>query len=931
MAKFNLSFLRGKGNSLGKGPSIASSNANTRRFSFLSRNTATQATSTTLDSFFQKGSQLRMQREAKQATLAKETDALKQQALREEIEQIHQQEADNKRVAEEQIKVTGAERSAASQNRRQAFSNFGQNLAKGAGYGAGLIGGAAVASGVATTQGLFIFLSILLFILDFFTKFNGVDFGSVVRSAPLIVQILKGAIFGAAAITLFVIYILKRPDKREFGSWVTLVCLLYTLFALTGVNTAAVVHLIFAILVLTVYLYPIVEDRAQANFAIAIMMFVDFFAFSMFGWLGGRLHIPALLFLQNRVLFPFWTMFVLVYPPNQKKSFLVKLLTVLFIVFYFFYFAAPNFVYGEFSTAMTKDQMIAGKEAVGLVWGNMKNYTISLFTKGQKGTQKVIQAAAGPYYTGVVDDNEKKPLGVYIENIKAPYPYFYYDDEVSLVADVNVNSLGEAVKVAMNCSSKDKLGEISPDYDPDSSTNFDIAESESIPVECTFAPGAFDEGVYTATFAADYNFITFAYIQKYFLDEGTRGEVQATLLKGYETNLVSHSTNGPVKITMTRSEDTSVINVKANTDTRYIFGFDIQNNLISQSGRIKQLNDVFILIPNGMEIRKEDEEYECTQRVIEATVEDCLSYCENNNKCEELCTIAFENHVAYKIDPTIFESEQRLRNIESSVTVNCDVNIPLTSRTEIIGEKPPNILEFRVITRYEYSALAESKGVEVRPKPGFNVYIEPVKATSSDPLKCVCTHTDKNINSAMYQFFSVNPDGTETPISQSKSASCDNYKRTCVGENFPRQARGSIVKCRVTAVTDDGDTPVDSKTIKIRNSPPVVEAYYEPDTPINGQILSCKGNASDADNDDVEVAYTIEGKDYDEDLTEFTMETDTVSCPNFRCAVDILPESFLPKRRFMCKLVPHDNSGEDNDWGMPSYAFAYVPVEVPVQ
>jgi hypothetical protein len=94
---------------------------------------------------------------------------------------------------------------------------------------------------------------------------------------------------------------------------------------------------------------------------------------------------------------------------------------------------------------------------------------------------------------------------------------------------------------------------------------------------------------------------------------------------------------------------------------------------------------------------------------------------------------------------------------------------------------------------------------------------------------------------------------------------------------------------------------------------------------VYGQPLTCIGNVSDADKDTITASYTIESKDEDGTIGAFKMETKSVDCPDNQCRIEIAPDNLIPKRRFSCKMTPHDESKEDNDWGAAAYAFAYVP------
>jgi hypothetical protein len=854
-----------------------------------------------------------------------------------ELNEIQLKEKEDARVAAEEIKAEKEKQKLERQQRRaQFFANLKQGV-KTTGQYSGAVASdmyqGAQNVGVATNQGLFIILSMLLFVSDWvFTKFNGIDFVTFLNSLPTIWLIVRGGLFTAILITLAIIYIMKRPDSREFGSWVVLIVVLYMCFALTSFSTGAIVHLLFAILLMLIYISPLIEDKASANYTMALMIFIDFFGFSFFAWLGQITNIPALGTLKNRLLFPFWTLFLLVYPPGLKKSGFVKFLTIGFVIFYIFLFVVPNFSYARLSSSLTNEDIMGVKEGWNVFKTNVKNSAISVYTRGEKGTQNIIEQATGPYYTGVVDENENRPLGVYIKDVKATYPYFYYDDKVILAGTVNVNTLGEPVRVSMGCFVKDKTGKningtVSPDYQPSTPVNFDIAESESVPIECTFAPGSFDTGSYRATISADFNFVAYAYMQKYFIDESTARNLPIdTLLKGYDKNPTSHSTGGPVMITMAYSKDSPIIPVKQYENTKYLVGFDLQNSWQNQQGVIKDLNDIILLIPDSMELKKEGDTYDCSHTFVDATVSDCSDGCEDSQICNEVCTTAFTGHKGYKLDRAVLDAEERLKGIKDVRTFSCEAEISLTNRAQVIGDTVPNVMEFRVIAKYDYSATLQSLPFEIKIRPGFNVFIEPTDATSSDILVCKGIHTDASIQSASYQFFMVEGT-TETPITELKQAMCDSVKKFCKGE-IPKQTKGTIITCKMTATVAGIVEPQEgSKTIKIRNSPPriIKEPYFDPKTPVAGQELACNVTVADADGDLVKITYTIEGKDSGDTIIAYKNPTNEAECPNYFCRITIPAEEVKAKRYFKCKVAPTDSTTEGNAWGPTMYASVYVP------
>ena len=287
------------------------------------------------------------------------------------------------------------------------------------GFAAGV--GASAGGAVMRTSGTlsWVFLAILLYVGDFFFRFNGFNIDLFIRtfSTALSFESMFRILLNAGVIAIMVAYaVFKKPDRRDFFSFFILVELIWLIITFGAASSPiAMLHIAFAIIIWLLLINKVIPDKAQANLLVAACVFVDFFLFSIIAKLSPNM--PYF----NRLIIPVWFFVALIYTRESKiKSFLVFFV----IIFYVFNAFAVVNEYNQFYRAGMQDlserEIQSAKEYAVDSFTNMKNFVVSFWRKKANET-------LGPYYTGEIDQNAEAYLGVYIEDLKTTESVIYGD------------------------------------------------------------------------------------------------------------------------------------------------------------------------------------------------------------------------------------------------------------------------------------------------------------------------------------------------------------------------------------------------------------------------------------------------------------------------------------------------------------------------
>jgi hypothetical protein len=753
----------------------------------------------------------------------------------------------------------------------------------GAGAGAGMkVTNWALDRGAeAVNSGMWIFLSVALYLSDiFYTRFDGIDWTLFVsRFTSMGVENVV-RIFGNAVILVIMIlyYIFNKPDMRDFVSFFILVEITY-LILFFGNITEGFYHILFVFLLYIFLIRPLSVDKAQANYITALLLFLDFFGYGLLS------HYTRNSLLANRLVLPIWFYYTLALTHEQKRNWFSSAIIVVVVVL--------NVVYVSTGLGMTQDLSASLSEqerAEGIAyWRTQVEKARELIKETYegivKGTQKKLEYASGGYYEGEVEKGEKEPLGVYMEDIKAADKQFYEDESVTIWATLRVMNLDEEnpVEVRVNCTAnkgtdKPVDGEVFP------KGLFKIYSLEEEDLQCKFAPGELEKGYRKVSMAATFNFETMAYLKSYFIDQERlrsmrRDDIDVFSHFGItDVKPVARYTNGPVKIGIESKEPP--IGLSAETDTMPLLGVTLGNQW---EGAIKKINDLIVYIPASMEL----DLYSCDSAFERYPSKDIR---------EE----TGEGHIAYRLSGSE-ASKQKYQNIKDYVSFRCRLIIKPEKIQEILGGVPFATKFFRVTADYQYS-LEKTVSANVVRAPGFNVQLRPARATVKDNIKCIGTHDTKYITKVDYKFTEITESGERVIHQgqkpggvQTKSFEVDLHKDRLKAEGISKGAR---IRCTMDATLYPESKESDSGIILIRNTPPEINVRFEEPTTIE-KDLKCRGNVTDADGDLMRVDWEISNGHFDDG-----------SC-GMQDTGDVC-EAIIPKRelsvgeRITCRMTPTD-------------------------
>ncbi len=300
------------------------------------------------------------------------------------------------------------------------------------------------------------------------------------------------------------------------------------------------------------------------------------------------------------------------------------------------------------------------------VWTRFGSLITSPFTKIKELQEKYEAQLEGDYFTGKVDENRYEQIGVYLDNVEAADPYFYSDEPVIIWATLNAMVLDEPINVEVSCESEGHSGVVIP-YD-----EYEIDFSEQEDLECDLPASTFKEGVHKATFNADFNFKTIAYLKNYFIDRVrlrtmTREGIDVLSQYGItDRNPVAVYSNGPVSIGM--DTETQPIGIYTQRDNTILLGVTLDNRW---EGGMKEISLLIIQSPEGLVMRG--------------------STCEGYEFEEDINSE--EGYNTYVLNRTI-------RDVKSFKTFRCwfDVDNP----TLLLGTTPIATRYFKVSAEYDY-------------------------------------------------------------------------------------------------------------------------------------------------------------------------------------------------------------------------------------
>lgn len=223
--------------------------------------------------------------------------------------------------------------------------------------------------------------------------------------------------------------------------------------------------------------------------------------------------------------------------------------------------------------------------------------------------KRLLNSSGINYYTGMIDNNEDAPVGLYLTNVRLADKYAYVGYPAIVWADIRGKSFNEEIIVTPSCYI-DKKGDGVPQP-----SYFSILGEEHDTLSCTF--NDLEKGTYRAKVGAAFNFETWAYVTYTFVDIDTK---RALEIQGKNVN---HEldvdplpravfTNGPVMLGMASMVDQPIgIDTEHNTKEP-VLGVTLDN--LWTEGEIERVDEFIIQVPEDLKLVKCDRWHPDTER-----------------------------------------------------------------------------------------------------------------------------------------------------------------------------------------------------------------------------------------------------------------------------------------------------------------------------
>jgi len=381
-----------------------------------------------------------------------------------------------------------------------------------------------------------------------------------------------------------------------------------------------------------------------------ILLLFDFYGYSLLMDFAGLDYIFS--------LFPPLLVFVGGYISYRAENQLALIFVLVFAGLMFFFAPAQAFGGGDIGIGVEKEP---GKTPAEIA----KRFTEAI----KQWSNRQLELATGGLYKGRVEENQYEKLGLYLDKVRASEPRYYTEEPVTLWGTIKARTLSDAVIVNVTCNkwTVDNKRVYASKVEP---TNFSIFNLEERDVECTFDPTKGDDaqrnvqrfpaGTHIVTMSAGYNFATDAYLKSYYIDRDRyRAMIREELDPFQEFGITDKKpiavyTNGPVEIGM---DLTPLIAVERTSVPSPALSITLNNRgkVIGQEGkilgewegRIKGINELVVLLPNGVQMEDPNvldggtKIIKCGDRNFKRyNHTDCEKSCETYvlNPCKEMCS-----------------------------------------------------------------------------------------------------------------------------------------------------------------------------------------------------------------------------------------------------------------------------------------------------
>jgi hypothetical protein len=835
----------------------------------------------------------------------------------------------------------------AKQKTGQATQSVGRFLGTDQDPIMGRIGGGATPSGKHSFDAAII-LSIILFIIDFATGFNGFEIPQVFKRFDLFTS--WASIFGKIAfdafimLTLFYIIVLRKLEnrvghvmsavitlilyavysyflKRFFGTGLVIttgvelfflilyivylfvanpdesnalatgiLCLFFINVFAMGIVTSPVgfVHLLFGIAIYFLALRRRGNDKAGSKYLLLFLFILDFFLPSILKATG--VYDPTI-----RFSLPVWVIITTAFGITESPS-AISWTSFILLLGYILVFAL-SFLYSNGLFGLLKQNQLTQEEKDKIKSNlNPKTWWERIWGYLDSGINRSMYYASGQgLYEGEVDQNSKKKLGVYIEDLQKNQNDFYNNEKIELYAIISGENFAEeddyidsqSIDITLTCAAyRDNKwaanGKIYP------GGNFSIRSYDAQSVRCVFEPWQLDKGGYEVRMTAKFNFKTEAYLKRYFV---LKERIDALRRKGLikdddeilrlnkidDTRPVAKNSVGPIEI-KANERVPAIFKLEPKIDITQSFGIMLENRW---KGNLERIKNIQLFFPEGIKIVSPKE---CTFQMVESN-------------------IPSEKYIGYVLYEFTEKSvNTKIKESEKFVRQTCDISIS----PDILQPGEVTTRYFRMIADYYYS-LQEKLSITVKEPEGFAAKLVSVDGkllTSSSSAVCEVKNDDKINSDVSFKLYEVHDFGEDTLLSEG-TENCPGVK--CNHDFGIKFNRKTALKCEATGkvnVEGEAKTATAGASAIVKNSPPnITSIVFEPNKANKGDLLKCTVSVSDEDNDPVTAKFSIEG---------INIAPTEKECSG-GCYVEIPTDSVDSTKDIKCLVSASDNQGDKTE------------------
>ncbi len=319
--------------------------------------------------------------------------------------------------------------------------------------------------------------------------------------------------------------------------------------------------------------------------------------------------------------------------------------------------------------------------------------------------QTIQLAAYGDLYTGKVEQQTKKELGVFLGGVQALQNSYAVGRPVGVFTTLRAETIEKPINISLRCSccsgdSTDAI--VCSAVDKGScvispKSEFTVTSHEQRQIDCKFPAGTLAKaGVQTITMTAQFTFPTLAYVRTYFMDSDRIQSLRAQgidPLYNYgirETDPQAVYTSGPVNIGMGVSESPQPLAIDV-TDAQkdLTLSMTIAN---TWNGRIVRVTSLDLIVPEGFEIT------------------DVNSFDYDFKEC---APETLGNGLSCPLPLSIFDvPKDNTARVVQLIPVRVHLRIPSSQYARVLGKDPLAVKFFKANFDYVYE-LTESTAVRM--------------------------------------------------------------------------------------------------------------------------------------------------------------------------------------------------------------------------